>query len=61
MSKWTHAICEKCWDKNNSERKPIKIKDGGEETCCFCGGLNTDGIFIRADGDKLLCEGKCAI
>ena len=60
MSKWTHNICDNCWDKRNSISIPVKIIEPDEEPCCFCGKLSKSGIFVRHDPtDKILsCKGQ---
>lgn len=58
MAQWTHNICSVCWGKQHADREPCKILTMIAETCCFCGRLNTDGIFTRYN-PKLLKFCKC--
>lgn len=52
---WNHNICKKCWDEMNPGREACAMIEAEEETCCFCGEVNTDGICIRHDPTKLTC------
>lgn len=56
MSKWTHAICDDCWDKKNPERPSPRRASGDREICCFCAMGTNSGIYIREDPAKLKCE-----
>jgi hypothetical protein len=61
-----HSICEGCWAQREGDRVPIRIIEQFRslETCCYCGEQNQDGIYIRADGSQLKCEGvhnRCRI
>jgi len=51
MSRWTHNICERCWNVKNPDRIPVKLKEGYRylSKCCFCGKQNRDGIHVRED------------
>lgn len=60
-SRWTHNSCEKCWKKNNPDRQPIKAAEGYKERCCYCGDINTDGIWMRDDPLDLPCEGIAGV
>ncbi len=59
MSRWTHAICAKCWAERNPEQ-PLRSEDAGQgplEVCCFCGRSTDDGIYLRADpSEPKFCE-----
>ena len=57
MSKWTHSICVTCWNKKNPSRPPVRVAGGERDECCFCGDSHCSGIYIREDGDNLLCKG----
>jgi hypothetical protein len=56
MAIWTHNICGDCWNRENPTRAAARLTlrgtSGPNETCCFCGKENTDGIFIREDPDS---------
>jgi hypothetical protein len=56
MSRWIHSICEDCYEEQEPGRKPVRVREPEEETCCFCGKPTTDGIFYRFDPSKLKCE-----
>ena len=56
MSKWTHAICDKCWSDKNTT-KPLRVNEGPRELCCFCGKSTDSGIYIKRNPDKLRCKG----
>jgi hypothetical protein len=58
MSKWTHAICVECWDKQQPGREPVTVLNGTEQTCCFCGQPTKAGIYIREDPKGMRCEGQ---
>jgi hypothetical protein len=51
MPDWTHNQCIDCWTRANADtgREPIRLKKPEREPCCFCGALNQDGIYVRAD------------
>ena len=57
MSKWTHAICNECWNARNPEREPYRVTEAEEEKCCFCGLETLSGIYTREDPSKTLCKG----
>lgn len=60
MPKWTHLICQSCWDEKNPNRElaTMIIDSGLLSPCCFCGDLTTSGIYIRENSDTLLCKGE---
>lgn len=63
MSRWTHAICDPCWDKHYSPRLPVRLNVTGNadepaELCCFCGRVTLGGIFVRADPSAVKCKGE---
>jgi hypothetical protein len=63
MSRWTHSICDPCWDRERRETwgDPTRIvrSHRKKEICCFCRRENQDGIYVREDpkSDKVLCGG----
>jgi len=61
-SRWTHNICEICWYSMtmNPGRVPVRTKPNARhiDTCCFCGHLNADGIYVRRDPEETLCKGE---
>lgn len=58
MSRWQHNMCLACWRRRNGGRVPVQVVDADREheTCCFCGGLATHGIYIRWDPAELNCD-----
>lgn len=59
MSKFTHSICEDCWNKKNPDRPVVKIQVGvfSGERCCYCGNIHNSGIFVRDNPSNCLCKG----
>jgi len=57
MSKWTHAICQDCWDEQNPDRQAVRVVLGELERCCYCLEDTASGIYVRADPDTTGCEG----
>lgn len=62
MSKWTHFICEPCWNDRNPDREPVRVIKSfdGPDTlqCCFCLTLSENsGIYVRKDPAKTPCCG----
>ena len=58
MSRWTHAICPKCYEEQEPGRKPAALVHAEPKVCCFCNRDTDEGIYYRADPDKPLCGGK---
>ena len=56
-SKWTHSICDDCWNINYLS-DPCRIIDPEPEKCCFCGKEHSSGIFIRKDPKQTPCKGN---
>jgi len=56
-SKWTHSICQKCWDEMNPGRVAIKATGADLEKCCFCGMLHDSCIYVRRDPAAVACNG----
>jgi len=58
-TKWTHAICNDCWDaRNPNGRTPHRLKDPEPEYCCFCNEPTISGIYVRSDPEKTPCKGQ---
>jgi hypothetical protein len=59
MSRWTHSICQDCWDKKNPDRQAFRLASVGhdEEKCCYCGKPHTSGIYVREDPAQVPCGG----
>ncbi len=54
---WVHNMCKVCWDEKHPDRLPIVLleKYRSSETCCWCGSINKDGIFVRENPNFLPC------
>lgn len=57
MSKWTHSICDTCWNKQNDFREPSRLREAPPEVCCYCGVEHASGIYRRENPDGLKCQG----
>lgn len=57
MSKWTHAICKKCWKLHHPDRNPACILDDKLMKCCYCGQMTDAGIYVRDEPAKCLVNG----
>lgn len=57
MSRWTHAVCDDCYEELEPGRTPTRMVEAELEVCCSCGDLTASGIFYRADP---LAMGFCA-
>lgn len=44
---WTVAICVKCWNEKNPDRKAVNLIKGPEEICVYCGMPTKSGIYTR--------------
>jgi hypothetical protein len=62
MSRWTHAICAPCWNRQHPDR-PVETTTRiveeyrAEEACCFCGERTSAGIYVRHDPEETACKG----
>lgn len=60
VSAWTHSQCGDCWFHEHGLAVPVRmrIQFRETETCCFCGAISTDGIYVRHDPRGLKhCKG----
>lgn len=48
---WTQPVCNNCWDEQNPDRDPYRIRTeyAEEEICAFCGISTRSGIYTRVD------------
>jgi hypothetical protein len=46
---WTQAVCDKCWVKQEGDRRPTRLKSAMVETCSYCGHPTASGIYKRDD------------
>jgi hypothetical protein len=60
VSRWTHSICDACWEKREPQQylDPYRLEDQEEETCCFCSQRHRSGIYIRSHWADLPCNGE---
>ena len=58
MSRWTHSICDSCWNIKEPIREPVHIMHGEIEICCFCGKETRSGIYVRYNPEELSCKGN---
>jgi len=49
MSRWTHAICARCYDRRYPGRRPVTMRNAPQSQCCDCGLSTSDGIYCRID------------
>ena len=60
MSKFTHNICEDCWNIKNPDKQVIKTyvdyRDG--DKCCYCGNIHCSDIFVRDLPSNCACNGE---
>jgi hypothetical protein len=57
MSRWTHAICAKCYEEREPSRGATVLLNPPVEQCCFCGQMTAGGVYYRADPATTLCKG----
>ena len=52
---WTQPICQYCYQRRYPGRIPARIlpEHRSVVVCCYCGIVNRDGIFIRADPETV--------
>lgn len=58
LTPWRHAICDKCWQKREPGKEPIRLKDADPVDCCFCNKRTHSRIFVRADSADMPCGGR---
>ena len=53
----THNICVACWleVRKTTAPKPSSLPLG--DTCCWCGRLNSDGLYLRDLVAPRFCTG----
>lgn len=57
---WTHNICDDCWierckERNEIGRVPVRVKNREGLTCCYCTNKHTSGIFVRDNPVAMVC------
>lgn len=59
MTRWTHNLCQQCWDGTHpGGEKPFSKLKNTEDHCCICGKLNRDGIYYKWNPKEMPCGGK---
>jgi hypothetical protein len=58
LSKWTHSLCDTCYQKLEPGRVPTRMKQADVEACCKCGVMHSSGIYYRCAPEDLLCQGR---
>lgn len=49
----TFPLCDTCWGEREPGREPHRIGDPLEETCGYCGGRTSSGIYYRDHPDNI--------
>lgn len=59
MSRWTHSICDDCWDKQHPDKQSHRLQAGDLDLCCWCDTPTYSGIYLRHDptDTELTCKG----
>lgn len=59
VSRWSHSICEECWNKLFPDREATALKEEHREqaTCCFCVEKHSSGIYVRYNPELTKCKG----
>jgi hypothetical protein len=72
MDRWTHAICDACWEKQRllpldrqlslCVRLPRSVRIARRRPmpmpCCYCGEAAWSGRFVNQDPDEARCNGR---
>ncbi len=58
--RWTHNICDRCWlerceKREEVGRQPTRVMNSDLETCCYCQGPTSVGIYVRDDPKEIKC------
>lgn len=57
MSKWTHSMCEVCYQILEPDRLIVRLINPDLEACCRCSQGHQSGIYYRAHPDMFPCKG----
>jgi hypothetical protein len=49
MANWNQPMCEDCWRRVYTDRRPTRLTQPEPEVCAFCGADTTSGIYVRED------------
>ena len=60
MSKWTHSLCEACYQVLETEREPAQPVESIREraVCGRCQKSHHSGISYRGDPQQFTCGGR---
>jgi hypothetical protein len=53
MTTWKNVvICNQCWELEEGDRVPVRLRDPGPPQPCYaCDRLTDSGIFVRRRSD----------
>lgn len=57
MSRFTHSICDTCWQERSPGVGADRLVEPKTERCCFCRVFHASGIYVSQDPAGLRCEG----
>ena len=59
MSKFTHSICDECWQKRNPDLEPYRLvgEYRHQDRCCYCSRVHGSGIYVRDHPADMPCNG----
>jgi hypothetical protein len=57
MSRWTHQVCDVCFEGLEPGRVPARTVETKAANCCMCLEPTVSGIYVRVDPSKMLCRG----
>ena len=58
MSQWNHSLCDRCWERREPTRVPVRVTEPDIEYCCGCGVQHESGIYVRAEPAAFVCHGQ---
>ncbi len=57
MSRFTHSVCAQCWTERHPDRPARGGEGNGDDiSCCYCGRLTSDGIYVRDEPMNTSCD-----
>lgn len=56
-NRWSHALCDGCYQYEEPFREPVRMKPADPENCCRCGKLTFSGIYYRKRPEAYKCNG----
>lgn len=61
MPRWTHAVCDECWEAQEPGALPVRLREPKLDYCGWCARKTESGIYRRADpADVPFAEGPFA-